>query len=777
MKIFCAYPSTPHQIGQAFRQASERITAIRGTYQLVLWQQMDIPGKCLRDPILDSIDEAELLVADITKLNFNVVYEIGYAIGRKKKTYLVYNKSLNGDQQLAMRVGIFDTLGYQHYESGHKLAELISKIESFDSIPFEPDRIDRHAPVYLVSPFEKTDEEIRMISRLKKRARVPFRMFDPQEMGRLSAREAIDNVVASTGVIVPLLASNRNDCTVHNLRCSFVAGLAHALEKTTLILQFRDEVVPADYRDVVSSYDCLEAIDRLISDFAPVAAEKALSHSFRLESEKPLTLSDLQLGAPAAENEMEDLRKYFLKTDEFQRVCNGEIQVVAGRKGSGKSAMFFQTRNEKRRDKKNIVLDLHPEGFQLKKLRTLVLDRLETGTREHTITAFWEYLFLLEICYKILEKDRQTHIHDHLLRDAYEDLQLAYAGDGFISEGDFAERLLLLTSSIEHRFVSGQNGSDVFLTSADLTQLLYCHDVPRLRNQLMKYLAHKGQVWILFDNIDKGWSSHGIEDADLAMLRCLIEALAKMRNDFRKAKIAFFGVVFVRNDVYDLLIQSQADRGKVARVNIDWTDPELLRELVRLRLVSANSESKATFDEIWRRFVVGHMRDGIETSSYFIDRCLMRPRALLEFLRHCKSHAVNLRRDRIAEDDVQFGEVLYSTDLVNQVNYELRDVSPTTQDVLYSFIGSSRYLRREEVGYRLSQAGIEEQSFNSTIDLLLWYGCLGFVRDIDDEAYIYSVGYDIKKLRALIKARREGDLLFSINPAFWKGLEIIDSGG
>lgn len=772
--IFCAYPSQPHQIGQSLRQAQERIKKIKPSYNLSLWEQMDISGSCLRDPILNSIEDASLVIGDITKLNFNVVYEIGFAIGRGKRVFLIQNKSIATDHTLVSRVGIFDTLGYEKYASGHELAEIISKITNFVPIAFDKERIDRHTPIYFVSPREKTDEEIRMISRLKKKARVPFRIFDPQESGRMSATEAIENVASSTGIIIPLIASNRQDQAEHNLRCSFVAGLAHGMEKTTLITQYRDEIIPIDYRDVVSSHTDLESIDKLISDFAPQAVEKALAYNFKLELDIPLTLADLHFGSPAAENEMEDLKRYFLRTDEFQRVCNGEVQVVAGRKGSGKSALFFQARNDKRREKKNIVLDLHPEGFQLKKLRTLVLDQLEQGTRDHTISAFWEYLFLLEICYKILEKDKSTHVNDHTIRDSYNSLREEYLNDSFVAEGDFAERLLRLTSEIENRFINLNTGSNVFFAKDQLTNLLYCHDVPKLKAQLKEYLTHKGEVWILFDNIDKGWSSFGVEEADLAMLRCLIEALAKMRNDFRKNKIPFYGVVFVRNDVYDLLVSSQSDRGKVSRVNLDWTDPDLLRELIRLRLASSTQDNKISFDEIWRKFVVGHLSNGAETSTYFIERSLMRPRALIEFLRHCKSHAVNLRHDRINVDDIEHGEYLFSTDLISQISYELHDVAPQAEDVLYAFISASRYLPLSEIIQRFNRAKIVETFHEKVLDLLLWYGFLGFVKDIEDEAYIYDVGYDIKKLRAMIQSRSENDLLFCINPAFWRGLEITN---
>jgi hypothetical protein len=84
---------------------------------------------------------------------------------------------------------------------------------------------------------------------------------------------------------------------------------------------------------------------------------------------------------------------------------------------------------------------------------------------------------------------------------------------------------------------------DQFLTRAQITELIYKHDLPTLRSQVVEYLQHKEQVWVLFDNIDKGWIAHGVDESDLLNLRCLIEACSKLRRDLRKSKIPFQGVV------------------------------------------------------------------------------------------------------------------------------------------------------------------------------------------------------------------------------------------
>jgi hypothetical protein len=120
--------------------------------------------------------------------------------------------------------------------------------------------------------------------------------------------------------------------------------------------------------------------------------------------------------------------------------------------------VFAQVRDHIRPDRKQIVLDLKPEGYQLRKFKEQVLDLLEAGTREHTITAFWEYLLLLEVAYKILEKDRSYHARDQELYEPYQTLARTYKEDGYSQEGDFSERMLRLTEQIATTFQGRPSG-------------------------------------------------------------------------------------------------------------------------------------------------------------------------------------------------------------------------------------------------------------------------------------------------------------------------------
>ena len=138
-------------------------------------------------------------------------------------------------------------------------------------------------------------------------------------------------------------------------------------------------------------------------------------------------------------------------TEQFRLTLNGELNIILGRKGSGKSAIFIQTRDKLRSDRDNIVVDLAPEGFQLIKLKEFILEQLSLGTRKEFIAAFWEYIVWLEIAYKLLEKDeRRTRIDSRLIQP-YNRLKAAYS-QRVEGSGDYAVRLSDLTARILGRY-------------------------------------------------------------------------------------------------------------------------------------------------------------------------------------------------------------------------------------------------------------------------------------------------------------------------------------
>lgn len=767
---FYAYPSQPNEIGQCIEKAVDEYNRSQSDVHVNTWVQLDIIGHFISTEVLNGIDEADFLIADITKLNFNVTYEIGYAIGRSKRVLLTRNKSIENQELMADKVGIFDTLGYREYQNSQELKSFI--LEASKKAPLEiSSRVNRQAPVYLLETPYKTDWSGRIVSRIKKSGYI-FRNFDPNEQPRLSAYDAINQVSSSYGIVVPLLSKTSSGHAIHNMRAAFIAGLSEGMGKAFRILQNGDEPVPLDYRDFVNVTYHPDDVNDHIADFASDVARAFQEKTEEKKLPERSFLKKLNLGSSSAENEMRDLNAYYLETDQYLKALRGEAHLVIGRKGSGKSAIFLQIRDiERDRNRsKNIVLDLKPDGYKLIKFKERILKFLEEGTYLHTITAFWEYVLLLEICYKILEKDKKRHIHDHLLYDGYRELANLYNVDDYDSDGDFSERMSQLMEKVYSEYESIHSGKEkVSLSSSDLTQLLYKHDVKALRQELLSYMEHKGTLWLLFDNIDNGWPTSGLEHNDLLIIRALIDATRKIERVFGKKELDIKTAVFLRNDVYELLVKETADRGKEASVLLDWTDPDLLRELVRLRIIANGLDEDTEFVEAWLKIIVSHYK-GEESSQYFIDRSLMRPRFLLNLINHCKSFAINLNHEIISESDIEKGLSAYASDLLRDIGYELRDIAPESENVLYSFIACNSEMNESDVLDLIAEGSKPGEVTRKIFQLLLWYGFLGLKINSDEPKFIYDFSYN-KTLMDGVK-NKSNNCVISINQAFWPALMI-----
>ncbi|MBF4318140.1 hypothetical protein EAY30_25025, partial [Vibrio anguillarum] len=158
-----------------------------------------IVGHFISEQVVSKIEECDFLLADISILNFNVTYEIGYAIGKGKRVLLVKNSSIR-ELGLSIRdVGIFDTIGYSTYENSDQLSSFIDAAKTVNPLKI-PNKINSRSPVYLLEGQHKTDYATRIVSRIKK-AKYLFRSFDPNEQPRLSANDAISQVAQSHGVV------------------------------------------------------------------------------------------------------------------------------------------------------------------------------------------------------------------------------------------------------------------------------------------------------------------------------------------------------------------------------------------------------------------------------------------------------------------------------------------------------------------------------------------------------------------------------------------------
>lgn len=90
---FVAYPSDPPSLVETIEE-SIKLIANSKTVEISSWKTTAIGGRFIITAICEAIDQADLFICDLTYLNHNVLFELGYAIAKDKRVWLLYNSDI-----------------------------------------------------------------------------------------------------------------------------------------------------------------------------------------------------------------------------------------------------------------------------------------------------------------------------------------------------------------------------------------------------------------------------------------------------------------------------------------------------------------------------------------------------------------------------------------------------------------------------------------------------------------------------------------------------------
>lgn len=624
--------------------------------------------------------------------------------------------------------------------------------------PWPIPKRNREAQVYVLQS-SQTDEILRRtLSAVKKVLRMRFRSFNPQEIDRLTASEAFEQVAQSFGVIAIWHDPSQPEAFRQNQRAAFAIGIARGLEIPFLLLAQNTVRLPLDLDELATRWSVPADLDPRMRDFRDTVAEAQRSYV----DVRPVAgryLDAVYCGDPAAENEAAQLDTYFLETEHFRLTLNGDLNVILGRKGSGKTAIFLQARNKIRADNKNnIVVDLAPEGFQLLKLRELIFDQLSRGTRKEFIAAYWEYIIWLEISYKLLEKDAQRARHDSRILEAYHRLKDIYDArvDG---TGDFALRLSDLTSRIVDKYLTAVHGDQPLgAISSRALERIYGSEIRTVRDEVLRYLKLKGIVCLLFDNLDRFWTPSGFVEIDTLIIIGLVESLQDIGRRFAGAKIDFQWVIFLRSDVYEFVYHGMADYGKLAADTIEWTDREKLLQLFEKRVLHGVRDKQSSFKAVWNDVSVPTV-DGKPTLDFLLDACLMRPRYLIRLFETARRRAVTLGREKIEESDYKTGVEELAFQVLEDFDRELTDIVPDAKHLLWELSQLGKRTSLSKLRHMIAEKVGKEDLVEPVIDILIWAGCIG-VLTASGTRYISDCAFKRPYIRALMGNHEAESIVF-----------------
>lgn len=783
VKGFFAYPSVP-SIMETIGEAINSINGA-GVIELTGWEKLKISGVTLINEICKNINESEVFLSDLTYLNPNVLFELGYAIAKNKRILLFLDTSLEKSKNNYEYFGL-STLGYNSYSNSQDIVNSFFKEEPQSSIEKTPlsemqNLYDNqiNGMLYLKSLID-TQASIKLSQRIHKSKIKPLTIDDPAEVRMQVHAWYIENTYKNYAFVGHLLSDDRSGKDLHNAKISFAAGLAYGFDRKIIMLAHEPYVCPLDYKHLLRKHstatECITFINQwLIEVEAYYLKDQQNEAKFYNIKTNVGDLKDIDLGDYIAEQEVEKINDYFIETSAYREAFNSDYSIFVGRKGSGKSAILYRLEYELTNENRNHVCVIKPVSYDLDGLIDILKSIEGDAEKGFLIESIWKYLIYTEIAKSIYDILETKPIY-------YEPINTETSIKNIVSENvdiffdDFSSRL----EQIINRFVKIDKPLKGLMFKKNVSEILHDNLLSKLRDVLYKYFSEKNRIVVLIDNLDKTWKPGENITYLSDFLLGLLGVTNRIANDFtyepkKKKRTQFSIVVFLRMDIFSYIYRQARERDKLKYSIITWDDLELLLLLIEERFKISTKTSDSSM--IWYKYFPDQV-DSMSIKKYFLQNILHRPRDIIFFIKYALSNATTRKHEKIQENDILDAQKRYSQYAVDSLIVENGVSIEDFEKILYEFVGCNRVISREQIEKIIEAVHIKNVTTDYFIQILCERCFLG--RKVADDEYRYQTNFlDNEKIEKLALHYLEKSVdkteYFEINKAFRKFLEISDN--
>jgi hypothetical protein len=302
---------------------------------------------------------------------------------------------------------------------------------------------------------------------------------------------------------------------------------------------------------------------------------------------KRQVLSATTFGKRIAEDEIAELSSYFVETSQWQRIWAGDVDVIYGAKGSGKSAIYslLLDRTDILFDRNTLVVAAeNPRGTPV--FKDLVAD---PPASENEFRHLWKVYFLALIAREIREYDFSGSDAREIV-SAMEEARLLPPEKNLRATlravVDFVRNRARIESVENSVQVDALSGAPTYANKITLREPNYEErkrgvvSADELLQHAQSTLEEHGcNVWILLDRLDVAFA-----DSDDLERRALL-ALFRVYLDLQSfGRISL--KIFLRNDIWHRITDSGfREASHITRsLTIAWNEESLLNLVVRRAL-------------------------------------------------------------------------------------------------------------------------------------------------------------------------------------------------
>ncbi len=725
--IFFAYESGHIENIEAIRAAISEYNNYTNQSTAISWEDLNVNGKIISKIVLDEIEKCSFFACDLTFISHNVIFELGYAIGKRKDLLVFLNDSVSGKLEEYRSIKIFNNLGFTRFSSSKQIhKELQSKEQKTKNFLANFLNLDEKE--------SNSGDILHIASKIENQASISISNFfssvnykiitlDNSEVVYQTLLWYVKNINKAKAVIIHLLGADKKDYLLHNAEYSFFAGVALALGKEVLLIAPAPFKAPIDYHDILIEYggssDCIKKVEGWInrSKKLNLISTTAITNT---DNEITYNLLKLGLGIEIAEDEKENLIHYFVETDAYKKAFDRPITIFVGRKGSGKSATFIKLEKDLEQEEINYNVILKPDSDEL--LENVAFKNIHNSeiSKRNFYYIVWKFV-----------------IYSKLLLCIYEKIEKKSKLPGFnYSETDMNivdfkeknENILSLNFFGAIKYLNDNLEGKTIHANPEIIDELHKKCLTDLVNIIKHYFKNRSsyQVSILADNLDKAWDSKNDLQLQGEMILRLLEFSDKIINelvDNKKEKKKVYTIIFLRKDIFEFILKFSRERDKLVTrcFEIDWeAHPILLRKIIEKRFLFVLDKKESEINKIWEEyfdFKKEKKQNTYESLSKFLVK---RPRDFIFFFSKLFESAVNNGNKKVNDLDVSYAIDAYTIFLHNNLLAEMKAEFPFIETLFHNLqkdhYGS--YIKYSKFKSLVMSLGITEEFLNRLLDSL-----------------------------------------------------------
>lgn len=394
--------------------------------------------------------------------------------------------------------------------------------------------------------------------------------------------------------------------------------------------------------------------------------------------------SKLTFGAPAAERDISyGLKDYFVESEAFYRIQQGEKNIIIGNRGSGKSAIF-KILADREKNNGTLVIELSPDDYSYEMLtRVMVQEKAGSWAKQGAYAAAWKYLIYILIMKTLTSKGSK-------LKTGPAARIYTFLRDNF--KGQHDNPIGILISYLKRLEGIKVAGHGVTLKTQELQSLYKLEEISDLIPDIVEICKHS-KVIVLIDELDRGWDAS--EDSK-AFVAGLFQAAVTINQVSSNLRV----LISLRRELYDNIPALYEDAQKFRDVIevILWDETSLLQLAAKRIQHSLSGLKDKSVEECWNAVFVDTLDyRQAKSFNYMVDRTLYRPREIIQFCTDAASKAKDHNTWPINYSTLSKAELVYSEDRTKDIAAEYKFQYPGLLNIFDVFRGRSYTLSREEL--------------------------------------------------------------------------------